>query len=84
MISSTALDLPEHRKQAIDACLSTGFRPIGMEHLPARDASGVAASLEMVAEADSLALRQRHPILAAPTTNWACHARPSSFTIRRW
>jgi len=46
MISSTALDLPEHRKQAIDACLSTGIRPIAMEHLPARDATGVAASLE--------------------------------------
>ncbi|MGP8198876.1 MAG: tetratricopeptide repeat protein [Limisphaerales bacterium] len=53
MISSTAVDLPEHRKQAIDACLSNpGIRPIGMEHLPARDASGVAASLEMVNEAD--------------------------------
>ncbi len=53
MISSTALDLPEHRKQAIDACLSNpSIRPIGMEHLPAQDASGVAASLEMVDEAD--------------------------------
>jgi tetratricopeptide (TPR) repeat protein len=53
MISSTAVDLPEHRKQAIEACLSNrAIRPIGMEHLPARDASGVAASLEMVDEAD--------------------------------
>ncbi len=52
MISSTAFDLPEHRKQAIDACLSCRVAPIGMEHLPARDASGVAVSLEMVDEAD--------------------------------
>jgi hypothetical protein len=52
MISSTALDLPEHRKQAFDACLSMGVRPIGMEYLPARDASGVAVSLEMVDQAD--------------------------------
>lgn len=52
MISSTALDLPEHRKQAFEACLSAEVHPIGMEHLPARDASGVAASLEMVDEAN--------------------------------
>jgi hypothetical protein len=56
MISSTAVDLPEHRQQAIDACLSTGVAPIGMEHLPARDESGVAASLGMVDEADNSAL----------------------------
>ena len=52
MISSTALDLPEHRKAAIDACLNVGFFPIGMEHLPPRDATGVQVSLEMVDQAD--------------------------------
>ena len=52
MISSTALDLPEHRKQAFDACLSTHIHPIGMERLPARDATGAAVSLEMVDQAD--------------------------------
>jgi Domain of unknown function (DUF4062) len=52
MISSTALDLPEHREQAVDACLSEGVFPIGMEHLPARDANGVRVSMEMVDEAD--------------------------------
>lgn len=52
MISSTAADLPEHRKQAIDACLRAGVFPIGMEHLPARDATGIQASLEMVDQAD--------------------------------
>lgn len=52
MISSTALDLPEHREQARQACLEAGVFPIDMEHLPARDASGVEASLEMVDEAD--------------------------------
>jgi hypothetical protein len=52
MVSSTALDLPEHREQARQACLEAGVFPIGMEQLPARDATGVAASLEMVDEAD--------------------------------
>lgn len=52
MISSTAADLPEHRKQAFDACLRVGVFPIGMEHLPARDGTGIQASLEMVDQAD--------------------------------
>jgi tetratricopeptide (TPR) repeat protein len=52
MISSTALDLPEHRALTHKACLDAGVFPIGMEHLPARDASGIAASLEMVDQAD--------------------------------
>lgn len=52
MISSTALDLPEHREQVLNACLAEGVFPIGMEHLPARDASGIQASLEMVDQAD--------------------------------
>jgi tetratricopeptide (TPR) repeat protein len=52
MISSTALDLLEHRALAHQACLDAGVFPIGMEHLPARDATGIAASLEMVEQAD--------------------------------
>ncbi|MFL6256652.1 MAG: DUF4062 domain-containing protein [Pyrinomonadaceae bacterium] len=52
MISSTALDLPEHRALVHQACLDAGVFPIGMEQLPARDASGIAASLEMVDQAD--------------------------------
>lgn len=52
MISSTALDLPEHRAAAFQACLAAGVFPIGMEHLPARDATGVTVSLEMVDKAD--------------------------------
>src|ERR1044072_2921975 len=52
MISSTALDLPEHRALAHKACLDAGVFPIGMEQLPARDASGITASLEMVEQAD--------------------------------
>ena len=52
MISSTALDLPEHRAAVKEACLSAGVFPIGMEHLPARDASGITVSLEMVDKAD--------------------------------
>jgi tetratricopeptide (TPR) repeat protein len=52
MISSTALDLPEHRALAHQACLDAGVFPIGMEQLPARDETGVAVSLGMVDQAD--------------------------------
>ena len=52
MISSTALDLPAHRAAVRDACLSCGVHPIGMEALPARDATGITVSLEMVEQAD--------------------------------
>ena len=52
MISSTARDLPEHRKQVMDACLAQGMFPEMMEHLPASDADAIAASLRMVDEAD--------------------------------
>jgi tetratricopeptide (TPR) repeat protein len=52
MISSTALDLPEHRKEAIDACLRLSVFPIAMEQLPARDADAIKVSSEMVAKAD--------------------------------
>ncbi len=52
MISSTALDLPEHRAAVKEACVSAGVFPIGMEHPPARDASGITVSLEMVDQAD--------------------------------
>ena len=52
MISGTALDLPEHRQQVVEACLREGIFPIGMEHLPAGDADGMRVSLEMVDKAD--------------------------------
>lgn len=62
MISSTARDLPQHRKQAIDACLRMGMFPIMMEHLPASDEEAVSASIRMVDEADIylLLLAQRY------------------------
>jgi uncharacterized protein DUF4062 len=52
MISSTALDLPEHRKEVQDACLRQGMFPEMMEHLPASDAEAISKSLEMVDEAN--------------------------------
>jgi hypothetical protein len=52
MISSTARDLPEHRKEVMDACLRQGMLPKMMEHLPANDAEAIGASLKMVDEAD--------------------------------
>src|SRR4051812_20968375 len=50
-ISSTALDLPEHREQVQEACLRQGMYPIMMEHLPASGDDAIAASLRMVDEA---------------------------------
>ena len=53
MISSTARDLPEHRKQVRLACERAGFEPREMmEHLPALDTDAVDASLDMVDQAD--------------------------------
>ena len=52
MISSTARDLPEHRKEVLNACLRQGMFPTMMEHLPASDAEAISASLKMVGEAD--------------------------------
>ena len=48
IISSTAIDLPEHRKQVLEACLAAGFFPLCMESLPARDADAIRASLDLV------------------------------------
>jgi tetratricopeptide (TPR) repeat protein len=53
MISSTALDLPEHREQVRLACERAGFAPHDMmEHLTARNADAVATSLKMVEDSD--------------------------------
>jgi len=52
MISSTARDLPEHRKGVMDACQRQGMFPTMMEHLPASDADAIQESLRMVDEAN--------------------------------
>ncbi|MBC8031129.1 MAG: DUF4062 domain-containing protein [Pyrinomonadaceae bacterium] len=52
MISSTARDLPEHRKMVMDACQRLGFKPIMMEHLAAQDRSAKDVSTGMVEDAD--------------------------------
>jgi hypothetical protein len=52
MISSTALDLPEHRKEIQLGCKRAGFEPRVMENLPALDADAIKASLRMVEEAE--------------------------------
>ncbi|MBX7211327.1 MAG: DUF4062 domain-containing protein, partial [Verrucomicrobiaceae bacterium] len=52
MISSTSVDLPDHRREVERACLKEGVFPIGMENLPARDADAIRVSLEMVDNAD--------------------------------
>jgi hypothetical protein len=46
MISSTARDLPEHRKEVMDACMRLSmFYPEMMEHLSATDANAMEVSL---------------------------------------
>jgi hypothetical protein len=52
IISSTLRDLPEHRKEVMDACLRQGMFPVMMEHLPASDDEAISASLKMVDDAD--------------------------------
>lgn len=52
MISSTARDLPAHRKEVMDACLRQGMHPVMMEHLSASGDEAIGASLKMVNEAD--------------------------------
>lgn len=52
MISSTTLDLPDHRPGVLDACARQGMFPLMMEHLPALDADAISASLDMVDKAD--------------------------------
>jgi len=52
MISSTARDLPEHRKQLVEACLRQGMFPLRLEDLPANSDEAVTSSLKMIEEAD--------------------------------
>ena len=52
MISSTALDLPEHRKQVIEACLRMDCTPLAMETLGAADATALEESLRLVDESE--------------------------------
>lgn len=51
-ISSTSLDLPEHRRQVVSACERTGMFPLAMENLPSDPADAEAVSLRLVNEAD--------------------------------
>lgn len=52
MISSTALDLPEHREGLVNACLRQTMFPLRMEDLHANSDEAAAASLKMVDQAD--------------------------------
>ncbi len=48
MISSTSIDLPEHREKVRSACEEQKMLPIGMEALPADDAQAVPVSFGLV------------------------------------
>lgn len=52
MVSSTTLDLPQHREQARNACERQGFFPLMMEHLASGRSPGLARSLEMADTCD--------------------------------
>ncbi|HEX8922415.1 MAG TPA: DUF4062 domain-containing protein, partial [Pyrinomonadaceae bacterium] len=58
MVSSTALDLPIHRQQVLEACLRQSTIPKMQEHLPASSsdagsgAEAIRVSLEMVDDAE--------------------------------
>src|SRR6266568_3878962 len=53
MISSTAIDLPDHRDLVKDACERQGMFPVMMEHLPASSADAIQGSMKMVNEVDA-------------------------------
>ena len=48
IISSTARDLPEHRKDVMDACLRQGMFPTMMGHLPASNSDANTESLRLL------------------------------------
>ena len=52
MVSSTIVDLPEHRQEILKACLRQGMFPLMMEHEPASYADPIAFSLDLVNRAD--------------------------------
>ncbi|MFA6311121.1 MAG: DUF4062 domain-containing protein [Sterolibacterium sp.] len=51
-ISSTAIDLPEHREKVAQACLERDYFPDGMERWPAADSDSLSLCLGMVDKAD--------------------------------
>lgn len=51
-ISSTSLDLKDHRQAATQACLSSGYHPLRMEDFGARPADPLTACLEDIQKAD--------------------------------
>ena len=52
MVSSTIVDLPQHREQVKDACLDQEMVPLMMEHQPASCLDPVAFSIDLVNRAD--------------------------------
>ena len=52
LISSTALDLPAHRRHARDACERMSMLPLVMEQMPASPADALTLSRRYVDEAD--------------------------------
>jgi hypothetical protein len=82
-ISSTARDLPEHRKEVMDACLRQGMFPIMMEHWPASDDEAISASLKMVDEADIYLLILAHRYGYVPKANNSSQISVTEQTLGR-
>lgn len=52
MVSSTILDLPDHRKAVIDAIIRANFNPVMMESKSSSSKDSIAFSLKLVEDAD--------------------------------
>jgi hypothetical protein len=79
MLGNTSLDLPEHRKQAIEACLRMDCTPVVVDTLTAADANAAEKSLELVDQAD-IYLGLFAPAFRAQThriQNWPPSESPS-------
>ena len=73
LISSTT-DLPEHRKEVMDACLRLGLFPKMMEHLPASTADAIRVSVALVDEAEIT--RESSPTATATSPRAATYRSP--------
>jgi hypothetical protein len=51
-ISSSCIDLPEHRRQVVQACLELQIRPDGLERWPLADSDATAQCLDKLDSAD--------------------------------
>jgi len=78
MISSTALDLPEHRKQAIEACQRMGMLPVMMETLPALPEPYIAHPYTLLQTRKLIGRREELNLL----TDWVTQPQSAVYQAR--